>query len=66
MRRSTTLFSSMHSNGSVIIYTFYQVKKELMAQVEKFKTLTGNFPGRVDGHQHLHVFPVIREVFAEV
>ena len=42
------------------------MKQELTAQLEKFKVLTGRYPARVDGHQHVHVFPGIRDVFAEV
>ena len=34
-----------------------QVRKEMQAQIEKFKELTGNFPPYVDGHQHVHILP---------
>lgn len=43
-----------------------EVKRELRSQIEKFKSLTGRLPARVDGHQHVHVFPIIRQAFAEV
>jgi len=38
----------------------------MKAQIEKFKMLTGSYPHRVDGHQHVHVLPIIRNVFAKV
>uniref|UniRef100_T1D6Z1 Carbohydrate deacetylase n=1 Tax=Crotalus horridus TaxID=35024 RepID=T1D6Z1_CROHD len=43
-----------------------EVKQELVAQVELFCQLTGHLPHHMDGHQHVHVLPEIRHVFAEV
>uniref|UniRef100_A0A8C6XNG5 Carbohydrate deacetylase n=1 Tax=Naja naja TaxID=35670 RepID=A0A8C6XNG5_NAJNA len=43
-----------------------EVKQELIAQVELFCELTGHLPHHMDGHQHVHVLPEIRHVFAEV
>ncbi|KAM3826397.1 carbohydrate deacetylase [Vipera latastei] len=43
-----------------------EVKQELIAQVELFCELTGHLPHHMDGHQHVHVLPEIRQVFAEV
>ncbi|XP_061837013.1 carbohydrate deacetylase [Nerophis lumbriciformis] len=43
-----------------------QVKQELRAQVRLFKELTGHLPHHMDGHQHVHVLPEVREVFAQV
>uniref|UniRef100_A0A8C3NYP2 Carbohydrate deacetylase n=1 Tax=Cyanoderma ruficeps TaxID=181631 RepID=A0A8C3NYP2_9PASS len=43
-----------------------EVKQELKAQVELFHELTGHLPPHMDGHQHVHVLPEIRHVFAEV
>ncbi|NXU71335.1 YDJC deacetylase, partial [Oreotrochilus melanogaster] len=43
-----------------------EVKQELKAQVELFHDLTGHLPPHMDGHQHVHVLPEVRHVFAEV
>ncbi|NWI93956.1 YDJC deacetylase, partial [Pitta sordida] len=43
-----------------------EVKQELKAQVELFRELTGHLPSHMDGHQHVHVLPEVRHVFAEV
>uniref|UniRef100_A0A4W6D1L4 Carbohydrate deacetylase n=1 Tax=Lates calcarifer TaxID=8187 RepID=A0A4W6D1L4_LATCA len=43
-----------------------QVDLELRAQVRHFRELTGHLPYHMDGHQHVHVLPEVREVFAQV
>ncbi|XP_053135116.1 carbohydrate deacetylase isoform X4 [Hemicordylus capensis] len=43
-----------------------EVKQELTAQVILFCELTGHIPHHMDGHQHVHVLPEIRHVFAQV
>ncbi|CAJ0964634.1 unnamed protein product [Ranitomeya imitator] len=43
-----------------------EVRQELNAQVERFRELTGQNPQHMDGHQHVHVLPKIREEFAQV
>ncbi|KAF7240734.1 Carbohydrate deacetylase [Varanus komodoensis] len=43
-----------------------EVKQELKAQVDLFRELTGHLPHHMDGHQHVHVLPEIRQVFAQV
>lgn len=43
-----------------------QVEVELRAQVQTFVELTGHLPEHMDGHQHIHVLPEVREVFAQV
>ncbi|XP_061585649.1 carbohydrate deacetylase [Cololabis saira] len=43
-----------------------QVELELRAQVRRFVELTGHLPLHMDGHQHVHVLPEVREVFAQV
>nr|XP_056715180.1 carbohydrate deacetylase [Euleptes europaea] len=43
-----------------------EVKQELIAQVELFRELTGHLPHHMDGHQHVHVLPEVRHVFAQV
>lgn len=43
-----------------------EVELELRAQVRLFRELTGHLPCHMDGHQHVHVLPEVREVFAQV
>lgn len=43
-----------------------QVEMELRAQVHRFRELTGHWPQHMDGHQHVHVLPEVRDVFAQV
>lgn len=43
-----------------------EVELELRAQVRRFVELTGHLPYHMDGHQHVHVLPDVREVFAQV
>ncbi|KAM8960723.1 carbohydrate deacetylase [Pelodytes ibericus] len=43
-----------------------EVRQELQAQVNLFRELTGQNPQHMDGHQHVHVLPTIREEFAQV
>uniref|UniRef100_A0A8B9IVM7 Carbohydrate deacetylase n=1 Tax=Amazona collaria TaxID=241587 RepID=A0A8B9IVM7_9PSIT len=42
------------------------MSEELKAQVELFHELTGHLPPHMDGHQHVHVLPEVRHIFAEV
>jgi predicted glycoside hydrolase/deacetylase ChbG (UPF0249 family) len=41
------------------------VRRRFDEQWESFVRMTGRFPDFVDGHQHVHVFPGIREVVVE-
>ncbi|XP_054629421.1 carbohydrate deacetylase [Dunckerocampus dactyliophorus] len=43
-----------------------QVEQELRDQIRLFQELTGHLPHHMDGHQHVHVLPEVREVFAQV
>ncbi|XP_028852674.1 carbohydrate deacetylase [Denticeps clupeoides] len=43
-----------------------EVEAELRAQVKRFCELTGHLPSHMDGHQHVHVLPEVRDVFAQV
>ncbi|XP_050966235.1 carbohydrate deacetylase isoform X4 [Labeo rohita] len=43
-----------------------EVEAELRAQVNRFCELVGHMPYHMDGHQHVHVLPEVREVFAQV
>lgn len=42
------------------------VKKEAVAQLERFKLLSGQYPIHVDGHQHVHIAPGVATVLAGV
>ena len=42
------------------------VQAEVVAQVDKFRRLTGSLPSYIDGHNHVHVFPLVAEVLSEV
>jgi predicted glycoside hydrolase/deacetylase ChbG (UPF0249 family) len=42
------------------------IRQELMAQLDKFRELTGHEPQYVDGHNHIHVSPVVAAVLLEV
>lgn len=41
------------------------VLAECIAQIDKFAEITGFLPQFLDGHQHVHQFPVIREAIIE-
>lgn len=41
------------------------IKQELMAQYQAFKNETGFAPDFIDGHQHVHHLPIVREVLLE-
>ncbi|CAL8348205.1 unnamed protein product [Lota lota] len=43
-----------------------EVELELRSQVLLFAELLGHLPSHMDGHQHVHVLPGVREVFARV
>jgi predicted glycoside hydrolase/deacetylase ChbG (UPF0249 family) len=50
----------MHSfSGSAI-------EAELNAQIDRFEQALGKLPDHLDGHQHVHQFPVIREAVVRV
>lgn len=42
------------------------IEKETIAQIEKFKVLTGEYPTHIDGHQHVHVFPDMPDILAPI
>jgi predicted glycoside hydrolase/deacetylase ChbG (UPF0249 family) len=42
-----------------------EARAEVRAQLAAFAALTGGPPVHADGHQHVHVLPGLREVFAE-
>jgi predicted glycoside hydrolase/deacetylase ChbG (UPF0249 family) len=42
------------------------LRAEINAQLDRFEQALGRAPAHVDGHQHVHQFPVIREMLVEV
>lgn len=42
------------------------IEAECQAQVERFMDIMGFAPAFIDGHQHVHQFPIIRESLLEV
>lgn len=38
------------------------VEQEFLAQLERFIQVMGRYPDFIDGHQHVHQFPVIRSI----
>jgi predicted glycoside hydrolase/deacetylase ChbG (UPF0249 family) len=40
--------------------------REIAAQIERFAALFGRTPDYLDGHQHVHLFPVVRDAFLDV
>ncbi|XP_035235320.1 carbohydrate deacetylase [Anguilla anguilla] len=56
-------FRKQLQNGQL---SMAEVERELHAQVKLFCELTGHFPLHMDGHQHVHVLPEVRDVFAQV
>ncbi len=73
-----TDISSLRRNGlfvglnPLLIKAFsFQLKKEeiyqeLKAQLEQFMTVWGQKPDFLDGHQHIHHLPVVREVVLDL
>ncbi len=43
-----------------------EIKREITAQFEKFEEIFGRKPDFVDGHQHAHILPIIRNALFEV
>jgi len=42
------------------------VRAEIELQIDVFKSATGRYPDYIDGHQHVHQFPVIRNCLIDV
>jgi len=40
--------------------------EEINLQIEKFKNILGFYPDFIDGHQHIHQFPVIRRCLIKI
>lgn len=43
-----------------------KIKQELINQIELFRQATGFLPDFIDGHQHVHQLPIIRQILLEV
>jgi len=41
------------------------IRREIRAQLDEFERTMGRAPSHVDGHQHVHQFPVVRDVLME-
>jgi len=50
------------------LHSFSQaaIEAELHAQIDRFQEQLGFLPSHLDGHQHIHQFPVIREAIVRV
>jgi predicted glycoside hydrolase/deacetylase ChbG (UPF0249 family) len=46
--------------------TLAEVEQELIAQLEQFQKIMGRLPDFIDGHQHVHQFPIIRDALLNV
>lgn len=44
----------------------HAIRAELQCQLDQFVKGIGQLPDFIDGHQHVHQFPIIREVLVEV
>ena len=42
------------------------VEREARAQLERFRKLTGRNPTHLDSHQHVHAWPEVRDVVAQI
>lgn len=42
------------------------IEKECHAQIDQFVTAVGQLPDFIDGHQHIHQFPIIRDAVLNV
>lgn len=43
-----------------------KIKKALVSQIELFRQQTGFLPDFIDGHQHIHQLPIIRNILVDV
>lgn len=57
-KRFPSLFKLMSQLYFLDKKALYQ---EILTQIEKFKADVGFYPQFIDGHQHVHQFPVVRE-----
>ncbi len=66
--RSGTFLSleEMFARGALRLLNRKTIATEIAAQVDAFVALFGRTPDFVDGHQHVHLFPRVREVLLDV
>jgi predicted glycoside hydrolase/deacetylase ChbG (UPF0249 family) len=43
-----------------------EIEAEFNAQIDQFSAITGCAPDFIDGHQHIHHFPIIRDVLLKI
>jgi predicted glycoside hydrolase/deacetylase ChbG (UPF0249 family) len=66
--RSGTFLSleQMFARGALRLLNRKILVTEIAAQVDAFVALFGRTPDFVDGHQHVHLFPRVRDAFLDV
>lgn len=42
-----------------------RLRAEIVAQIDAFEAVIGRAPAHVDGHQHVHQFPVVRDLLVD-
>lgn len=47
------------------VFILFQVRCEMIGQINRFYELIGHLPEFIDGHQHIHVCPKVQQIFAE-
>jgi len=58
--------AEMMVRGTLRLLDRQRLADEIAAQLETFTALFGRAPDFVDGHQHAHLFPQVRDVFLDV
>jgi chitin disaccharide deacetylase len=58
-----TLLQAVYISRSLSPNDFYA---EINAQIKAFKQITGQYPKFIDGHQHVHQLPIIRDALIQV
>lgn len=76
--KSLTNIQSLEKNqklpeiGELLIHShlrklnYKEIENEVRAQFERFETVFGKKPDFIDGHQHVHILPVIRDAVLNV
>ncbi len=58
--------SSLLLKSYVGLLSQQEIEQELSAQIEAFQKALGRLPDYIDGHQHVHQFPIIRKALIKV
>lgn len=58
--------SKMIWRSSFRLLSFADIEREVKAQLDQFTKSFGRLPDFIDGHQHVHVLPVVREALMSV